>query len=123
MPMDDAVTALIDRIGGKKEILSTVKHLIGSEGVGGLVEKFTKAGHGEKATSWVGTGPNTPLTGEDVVKTLGDAKVEEVAREAGISRTEAAEQLADAIPKAVDKLTPEGKLPEGEVVRELVGKP
>lgn len=119
----DAVTALVEKVGGSKKILETVTGMIGgSGGLPQLVQKFTDAGHGEKAASWVSTGPNKELTGAEVEKTLGAEKVEEAAQQAGISHSEAADQLAHAIPKVVDELTPEGKVPEGEVLDELVGR-
>lgn len=119
MGIEESMAALLDKVGGKKEIVSNVKRLVGDEGLGGLVGKFTAAGYDEKVKSWIGMGSNKPLTSEEVVKTLGTEKVAKAAEEAGISHEEAATQLAEAIPKVVDTLTPEGRLPE----RELVGKP
>ena len=118
MGIEESMTALLEKVGGKKEIVANVKRLIGDEGLGGLVGKFSKAGYDEKVKSWIGIGTNEPLTGDEVVKTLGDEKVAKVAEEAGISHEEAAKHLAEAIPKVVDTLTPEGKLPE----KELAGK-
>jgi uncharacterized protein YidB (DUF937 family) len=121
--IDEMFSALLDKVGAPKEILGSVQRLVGEEGgLGGFVSKFTGAGHAEKAESWIAKGPNKPITGEEVVRTLGEAKVDEAARAAGISRTEAASKLAEAIPKVVDELTPEGKLPEGEPVKALAGR-
>jgi uncharacterized protein YidB (DUF937 family) len=122
MAFDDAVTALVEKVGGSKQIVGSVSRLVHSEGLQGLVDKFTKAGHETKARSWVSTGANEPLSRDEVVQTLGDEKVAELAKEAGISHDEAANQLAVAIPKVVDELTPEGKVPEGDVFDQLLGK-
>lgn len=123
MGVEDAVTALLGKSGGSKQILEMVTGLVGGGGgLSALVEQFTKAGHGAKAASWVGTGPNEELTGEEVVKALGPEKVDEAARKAGLSHDEAANELAGAIPKVVNELTPEGKVPEREMLDELVGK-
>lgn len=119
MGIEESMSALLEKVGGKKEIVANVKRLIGDEGLGGLVGKFTAAGYDEKVKSWIGIDANEPLTKEEVVKTLGDEKVAKVAEEAGLSHEEAATQLADAIPKVVDTLTPEGKLPEHELAGKL----
>lgn len=122
MGIDDAVTALLEKSGGSKQVLRSVERLISDTGLGGLVEKFTQAGHAEKARSWVSAGPNEPLSGPEVTEALGRDKVAEVAREAGIPHEQAADELAAAIPKVVNELTPEGKVPEGQLLDELVGK-
>lgn len=122
MGIEDSMTALLERSGASKQVLQSVSRLIGGTGLAGLVEQFAKAGHGEKAASWVSTGPNQPLQGHEVAAVLGHDKVEEVAREAGISHAAAEDELAVAIPKVVNELTPQGKVPEGQLLDELVGK-
>ncbi len=82
-------------------------------GLSGLVEQFTSKGLGGLVTSWIGTGENQPISGEQIEQTLGSDKIQEIAQKLGISGTEASGGLAALLPQIIDKLTPEGKLPEG----------
>ena len=84
-------------------------------GLGGLVSKFTGSGDAAvagKAQSWVGTGANEPISGEQVEHTLGSDTVAQVAQDAGVSHEDAKSQLASLLPGLVDKLSPDGKLPD-----------
>lgn len=84
-------------------------------GLGGLVGKFTSAGLGGKAHSWVGTGANEPLDPDEVERALGSDQVDRIASDAGISHTEAAKGLAEIIPDLVDRASPGGSLPTGNL--------
>jgi len=75
-----------------------------------LVGKFESSGLGDKVKSWVGTGPNDSLGVDDVKRALGP-KVGELAAKFGIGEDQAAEELAQTLPDAVDKATPDGILP------------
>jgi uncharacterized protein YidB (DUF937 family) len=93
--------------------------VIGS--LGGLVGKFTSAGLGGKANSWVGTGDNELLEPDEVEHALGAAEVDRIANEAGVSRDEAKDGLASMIPGLVDKMSPGGSLPTGNLANLLKG--
>jgi len=75
-----------------------------------LVGKFESSGLGDKVKSWVGTGPNESLEVDDVKRALGP-KVNEIASKLGIGEDQAAEELAQTLPAAIDKATPDGTLP------------
>jgi uncharacterized protein YidB (DUF937 family) len=74
-----------------------------------LVDKFESSGMGDKVKSWIGTGPNEPIEAHDIKKALG-REVSELAAKLGIGEDEAAEELAQKLPDAVDKATPNGAL-------------
>jgi uncharacterized protein YidB (DUF937 family) len=80
-------------------------------GLGELIDRFRKAGEGETADSWVGTGPNKPIDAPHMEKALGSDLIGELARQTGLSREELLSRLTQVLPEAVDKLTPEGRLP------------
>jgi uncharacterized protein YidB (DUF937 family) len=82
-------------------------------GLSGLVEQFTGKGMGDLVSSWIGTGENQPVSGEQIAQTFGNDKIQEIAQKLGISGTDASGGLAALLPQIIDKLTPEGKLPEG----------
>ncbi|MBY6242300.1 YidB family protein [Methylosinus sp. Sm6] len=80
-------------------------------GLQNVIADFEKSGYGEKVKSWIGTGPNLPLTAEQVQQALGSERVKELGAKFGVPMDKVAAQLAEYLPKAIDKATPEGKLP------------
>ncbi|MFF1658436.1 YidB family protein [Streptomyces sp. NPDC058251] len=87
----------------------------GSDPLGGLLDMLTKSGLTEEAQSWIGTGQNKPVTGEQVAQAIPDDTLQNVAEQAGVSPEQAADHIAQVLPQAVDKLTPEGRLPSGSL--------
>ncbi|MEU7009574.1 YidB family protein [Streptomyces sp. NPDC046332] len=83
----------------------------GGNPLGGLMDMLTKAGLADQAQSWVGTGRNQPVSGEQIAQALPDDTLNKVAADAGVSPDEAAQQIAQVLPQAVDKLTPAGHVP------------
>jgi uncharacterized protein YidB (DUF937 family) len=82
-------------------------------GLGGLIAKFSKAGLGHKADSWVSTGPNQPLEPHEVENALGADTINDLASKAGVSNDAAKGGLASMLPKLIDQLTPGGSVPGG----------
>ena len=80
-------------------------------GLGELIENITAKGHGEVADSWVRTGPNKELGTGQLADALGSDTIEQLTRQTGLSRDELLSRLQSVLPTAVDKLTPEGRLP------------
>ena len=81
-----------------------------------LVAKFESSGLGDKVKSWVGTGPNESIGVDDIKRALGP-RVSELAAKLGIGEDQAAEELAQTLPDAVDKATPDGSLPRAGKVQ------
>jgi uncharacterized protein YidB (DUF937 family) len=114
------MTNLISRIFGggtdTSALLMVLQETLGgdgtSSGLTSLLEKFDMAGLGDKAESWVGGGPNEPVTGAEVKRALGDQEMERIAHKAGMPVDKAADGLASVLPDTVDKLTPGGKIPD-----------
>jgi uncharacterized protein YidB (DUF937 family) len=80
-------------------------------GVQGVVSEFEKNGLGATVRSWVGTGPNQPISPDDVHKVLGADLLRLLSEKSGIPTEELAQKLAHVLPQAVDKLTPNGTIP------------
>jgi uncharacterized protein YidB (DUF937 family) len=91
-------------------------------GLAGLLDQFMGAGLGDKAESWVSTGQNQAISGDEVEQALGSNKVDELAQKAGVSHDEAKQGMAEAIPQVVDKVTPEGKVPEPSSLQEMLSR-
>ena len=82
-----------------------------SGGLGELVDRFKQSGHAETAESWVGTGPNKPVTSPQVEQAIGPDVLDTLSKQTGLSREELLARLSRELPNAVDKYTPEGRLP------------
>ncbi|MBT9521038.1 MAG: DUF937 domain-containing protein [Dechloromonas sp.] len=102
--------------GGDSPLLNVVMQLINNPqtgGLGGLVRSFQQGGLGNIVDSWVSTGQNLPISAEQIQAVLGAGKLQEIAAQLGVSTEQASGGLADLLPQLVDKLTPNGQLPEG----------
>ncbi|MFI0981513.1 YidB family protein [Streptomyces sp. NPDC021093] len=112
--------------GGAGNILGSLLGALGGGGkdgsnpLGGLMEMLQKSGLGDQAQSWIGTGDNQAVSGEQVAKALPDEALAQAAAQAGVTQQEAADTLAQALPQAVDKLTPEGQLPQAASLEDLI---
>lgn len=82
-------------------------------GLEGLVRQFTQSGLGDVVQSWIGTGANQPISADQVQQALGHGPLNELAQQVGGSSSDLARQLAQLLPGLVDKLTPDGQLPQG----------
>jgi uncharacterized protein YidB (DUF937 family) len=81
-------------------------------GIREIVDRFRAAGQGEAAESWVRTGPNRPVATDQLATALGPDTLETLARQTGLPREEILARLTRDLPEAVDRYTPEGRLPD-----------
>jgi uncharacterized protein YidB (DUF937 family) len=87
-------------------------------GLSGLVEQFTGKGMGGLVSSWIGTGENQPVSGEQIEQAFGSEKIQEIAQKLGISGTKASGGLAALLPQVIDKLTPDGQVPDSGMLEQ-----
>lgn len=81
------------------------------EGLGGLLDRFRQAGQGKVADSWIGSGPNQPVSPGQLGNALGPNIIKTLSERSGIPEDELVRQLSQVLPGMVDKLTPRGRLP------------
>jgi uncharacterized protein YidB (DUF937 family) len=114
---DSVVGALAGgQSGGNSPLLNVVMQLINNPqtgGLGGLVQSFQQGGLGNIVNSWVSTGQNLPISAEQIQAVLGGGKLQEIAAQLGVSTEQVSGGLADLLPQVVDKLTPNGQVPQG----------
>jgi uncharacterized protein YidB (DUF937 family) len=82
-----------------------------SGGLGELLDRFKRAGQGETAESWVKTGPNKQIAPPQLEQAMGPEVLENLSKLTGLSREDLVARLSRALPEAVDKYTPQGRLP------------
>jgi len=83
----------------------------GIGGLGDLIGRFTRGGMGDVIGSWIAHGQNAPISADELSNVLGSDVMGQLAQQLGLSHGDAAAQLAQALPQAVDRLTPNGQAP------------
>lgn len=105
--------------GGLGGLLGGLGGLLGGGAAGGmlsgglkdLLDQFQQSGQGDKAKSWVETGPNKPVSPSEMEKALGEERIAWLMQETGMSRQDLLDGLSRELPQAVDQLTPDGRVP------------
>ena len=106
-------------LGGDGQAGSLVQGLMGmvnSPEIGGLegvVQKFKDGGLTSAVTSWISTGDNISVSAEQIQSVLGNEHVQQLADKMGVDTQTASASIAEMLPQLIDKLTPNGELPEG----------
>ena len=101
--------------GGSGGLMGALVPMIGGLLAGGGLNKLLSGlqanGLSSQADSWVGTGPNEPVTAGQVTQVIGDDQIAQIAEKLGVSHDEAAQAIAEVLPQVVDTVSPEGQLP------------
>ena len=120
-----------DAQGGQGGMLGNLGGLLSGGSAGGvgsvvtgglrdLVERFKQNGQGPAADSWVQSGPNQPLEPDQLEQAIGPDTLNALSQQTGLSREELLARLTRDLPAAVDKFTPEGRLPTEEEAARLI---
>lgn len=108
--------------GNQNPLMQAAISLLGQNssvgGLAGLIQSFQKNGMGEIVNSWVGTGKHLPISPAQVQQGLGGDLLKQLAAQAGLSSEAASGQLANFLPGLIDKLTPDGKLPDTNLMEQ-----
>ena len=113
------LSSVIGAVSGKTEegaaeanpLVGIVGSLLNqSGGLQGLMGKFSQAGLGNVFSAWVSTGPNPPISSDQLQQVLGSDQIKALAAKLGIDPAQAAQVLAEHLPTVIDKLTPQGKI-------------
>jgi uncharacterized protein YidB (DUF937 family) len=83
-------------------------------GLSELLDQFTKNGQGEAAESWIGPGPNKEISPPELKQAIGQDVLAMLVKQTGLSQEELLARLSRELPTAVDKYTPDGRLPPRE---------
>jgi uncharacterized protein YidB (DUF937 family) len=117
---DDLTGSILGGSGGSNnQLVETAINLINNHETGGLadlVKSFTESGLGEAISSWIGTGQNLGVSGEQIASALGSDRIAEISQKLGLGEQDAANGLAGLLPELIDKLTPDGRLPENDML-------
>lgn len=113
--------------GGQAALVNAVIQMMGNSsggagGLGGLVSALSQGGLGNIASSWVGSGQNLPISPEQIQGALGSSgMLAQLAQSAGMSPGDTSSQLSQLLPRLVDKLTPDGQIPQADSLEKMLG--
>jgi uncharacterized protein YidB (DUF937 family) len=89
-------------------------------GLGGLLKQFQENGQGDVAHSWIGTGPNKTISEGDLASALGGDTLDTLSQQTGMGRDDLLEGLRQYLPRFVDQLTPDGRVPNEDEAQRLL---
>jgi uncharacterized protein YidB (DUF937 family) len=92
-------------------------------GLGAILGKAQQSGMGDMVSSWIGKGQNMPISPDQLNSVLGSDMVANLAKQLGMSHGDASSQISQMLPDVVDRLTPQGQIPQGGLgnVTDLLG--
>jgi uncharacterized protein YidB (DUF937 family) len=92
-------------------------------GVDNTVRDLETGGQGEIARSWVGRGANRAISPSQLGAALGDDAVRDLMDQTGMERDELLDALSQHLPRVIDHLTPDGRLPSEQEIARLMQNP
>ncbi len=88
--------------------------------LGDVLDRFRNAGAGAKVNSWVRQGPNEPIKTHEVESAIDEETLSSLSQQTGLSREELIARITQALPEAVDKMTPDGEFPSAATRRDTL---
>jgi uncharacterized protein YidB (DUF937 family) len=112
--LDNLESMAMGKVGGSNPEAAAVLEMIQNHpgGINGLVETFHSNGLGGLVNSWIGTGENQTISADQIQQVLGSGPVQALAQKLGVSPEQASSTLSQLLPTVMDKLSPNGAVPE-----------
>ncbi len=112
-----------------------LSHLMGGQqgasGLEALVEKLRNGGLADRVESWISTGANRPVAPQELEQALSTEETDRLASSAGMERPGLLAVLSQVLPRLIDGLTPQGRMPSqeeaapgglGGMLRDILGR-
>ncbi len=107
---------ILSMVASNPQLVQVITGMLSNDGahggLNGLIEKFNQAGLGDVVASWIGSGQNQPIGGDQLTQVLGSGTMSDIAAKLGMGQGETADQLAQLLPGLVDQFTPKGAAPQ-----------
>lgn len=124
--LDQLAGQVLGSLGAQKQdpvsqndLLSGVMTLINNAGgVQAILQQLQASGIAGQVASWIGTGENHPVSGNQIAEALGADNIAQIAQHAGVAPEHAATGLAQLLPQIIDKLTPDGQVPHNDLLQQ-----
>jgi uncharacterized protein YidB (DUF937 family) len=109
------LAGMLGMLASNPQVMQAIMGLLSNDGnqggLAGLMARFQQAGLGEQVQSWVGSGENLPVSGDQMAQALGGDTLSGLATQMGTSQGDAARQLSQLLPELINKFTPTGQAP------------
>lgn len=99
------------QIQGASLLTAAMSLLQQNGGLAGVLNNFRQSGLSQHADSWVGTGPNMGISGDQLQQAVGSSTIGNIASQLGMSQDQAGSAMAQILPELINQLTPQGQLP------------
>ena len=83
-----------------------------NNGLNELLDSFKQNGQGDTAQSWIEPGPNKEISPPQLKQAIGSDVLAVLEQKTGLSQQELLARLSRELPSAIDKYTPDGRVPE-----------
>lgn len=114
---DNIAGKVIGKLGGSENqamVQVAIKLFNEYGGLNGILDKFRANGFAAEVASWIGTGSNLPISAAQIEQVLGHDSLNNIAAQLDLPPAEISANLAAYLPKVIDRLTPDGKVPENQ---------
>ena len=103
--------------GLQGDLLGSVMGMINNAGgLQAILQQLQSSGLGDQVASWIGTGANNPVSAHQLQDALGSDQIAQIAQQTGIEPEQAASGLAQLLPQIIDTLTPDGQVPQNDML-------
>jgi uncharacterized protein YidB (DUF937 family) len=116
--------SVLGSLGSGNALLDGVISMVNNPehgGLEGLVAAFRDKGLAGVVDSWVSTGGNLPVSADEITHVLGSDRLGSLARGLGLSQGDLSSRLTELLPQVVDRLTPQGQVPDAGALGDLLG--
>ena len=107
--------------GGQGALIQAVMGLLAGGGLQQLISSFQQKGLGDVIGSWISTGPNQAISPDQVQQALGPDQLGRLSQQTGVDPGALSGQLSSLLPGLIDKLTPDGAVPEQGALQDKLG--
>jgi uncharacterized protein YidB (DUF937 family) len=94
--------------------MDQMQELFGGKGMQGIVSRMTDAGMGQQVQSWIGTGDNQSVSGEQIKQVVDPDALQRMSEKTGMQPDQVCDHVAQVLPQLMDQATPQGTMPSGE---------
>ena len=113
--------ALIEQVAGRvglgpdkvRQLMALLTGLMFNQsgGFSGFLDRFRQQGMGDIVQSWVSTGPNQPISPDQVESAMGASAIGDMAGKLGVDRGTVSGALTGLLPNMVNEFTEDGRIP------------
>jgi len=89
-------------------------------GIAGLQKMFQEKGLGNIISSWISTGQNLPISGNQLQNVVQGGALQNMASQSGMDVSQLTSIFAQLMPHAVDQMTPNGQIPDSGALSQMM---